>query len=101
VNSARISSHPTFRRLCLERNCLGLSLAVVMATAYFAYILTVAFRPDLLGTPIEDKDGAVLTWGLAVGVALLGLGFVLTLIYVLVANTRLDGLSRRLREDLR
>lgn len=70
-----------------------------MATAYFAYVLTVAFRPDLLGTPI--RDGSIVTWGIAVGVALLGLGFALTVIYVLVANTRLDGLSRRLREDLR
>lgn len=99
MNSARISSHPTFRRLCFERNCLGITLAAAMATAYFAYVLTIAFRPDLLGIPI--RDGSIVTWGVAVGVALLVLGFVLTVIYVLVANTRLDGLSRRLREDLR
>ncbi|MFE1599796.1 DUF485 domain-containing protein [Methylobacterium sp. ID0610] len=99
MNHARISSHPAYRRLCFERSCLGGSLAVVMAAAYFAYILTVAFRPDLLGTPI--RNGSVATWGILVGAALLGFGFVLTAIYVLVANTRLDGLSRRLQEDLR
>jgi uncharacterized membrane protein (DUF485 family) len=70
-----------------------------MAGAYFAYILTVAFRPDLLGTPMWD--GSVVTWGILVGAALLSFGFVLTAIYVLVANTRLDALSRRLQEDLR
>ncbi|WP_232629948.1 DUF485 domain-containing protein [Methylobacterium sp. Leaf118] len=99
MNSARIARHPIFRRLCFERRCLGVVLAATMAAAYFAYILTIAFRPDLLGRPVQD--GAILTWGIVAGVALLGLGFGLTVIYVAFANTRLDGLSRRLREVLR
>ncbi|MGH1569547.1 DUF485 domain-containing protein [Methylobacterium sp. P31] len=99
MDHARISNHPVYRRLCFERSCLGASLAVVMSGAYFAYILTVAFRPDLLGTPV--RAGSVVTWGILVGAALLSCGFVLTAIYVLVANTRLDGLSRRLQEELR
>lgn len=99
MDHSRISNHPVYRRLCCERNCLGGTLAVAMAGAYFAYILTVAFRPDLLGTPM--RDGSVVTWGILVGAAVLGFGFVLTAIYVLVANTRLDALSRRLQEDLR
>ncbi len=94
----RISGHQIFRRLCFERRCLGLGLATAMAAAYFAYILTIAFRPALLGAPV--RDGSVITWGIVVGVALLVLGFLLTAIYVVVANTRLDDLSRRLQEDL-
>ncbi|MGE7414440.1 DUF485 domain-containing protein [Methylobacterium tarhaniae] len=95
----RIEGHPAFRRLAFERSCLGRALATAMAGAYFAYILTIAFRPGLLGQPIAE--GAVTTWGIVVGAGLLALGFVLTAIYVAVANTRLDALSDRLREDLR
>lgn len=95
----RIARHQTFHRLCFERRRLGLGLATTMASAYFAYILTIAFRPSLLGTPV--RDGSVVTWGVIVGVALLGLGFLLTAAYVAVANTRLDSLSRRLQEDVR
>jgi uncharacterized membrane protein (DUF485 family) len=40
------------------------------------------------------------TWGVVVGAALLSFGFLLTAIYVVVANTRFDALSRRLQEDL-
>ncbi|WP_280524311.1 DUF485 domain-containing protein [Methylobacterium frigidaeris] len=47
------------------------------------------------------SEGAATTWGIVAGVGLLALGFVLTAIYVAVANTRLDALSRRLREELR
>ncbi|GJD65871.1 DUF485 domain-containing protein [Methylobacterium frigidaeris] len=95
----RIEGHPVFRRLAFERSCLGRGLAMAMAGAYFAYILTIAFRPGTLGRPVSE--GAATTWGIVAGVGLLALGFVLTAIYVAVANTRLDALSRRLREELR
>lgn len=99
MNTEHISTHPTFRRLAFERRCLGFTLAVTMATAYFAYILTVAFDPAALGTPIAHDS--ILTWGVVAGVALLSFGFLLTATYVVVANTRLDSLSRQLREDVR
>ena len=95
----RIEGHPVFRRLAFERSCFGRGLAAAMAGAYFAYILTIAFRPGLLGRPVAE--GAVTTWGIVAGAGLLALGFVLTAIYVVIANTRLDALSERLREDLR
>lgn len=98
MNTERIATHPVFRQLAFERSCLGYSLAALLSAAYFSYILTVAFSPATLGTPIWV--GAVMTWGVAVGVGLLALGFVLTVAYVLVANTRLDALSDRLREDV-
>ncbi|ACL58089.1 DUF485 domain-containing protein [Methylobacterium nodulans] len=95
----RIEGHPVFRRLAFERGCLGLVLAAAMAGTYFSYILTIAFRPALLAVPVTDDS--VITWGIIAGAALLSFGFVLTAVYVLVANTRLDALSRRLEEDLR
>jgi uncharacterized membrane protein (DUF485 family) len=96
METERIAGHALFRRLVFERRCLGGVLAVAMAAVYFAYILTIAFRPSLLGVPVHTNS--VVTWGIVVGVALLSFGFVLTAIYVLVANTRLDALSRHLQE---
>lgn len=94
----RIQRHPAYHQLAAERTRLGHSLAVITALAYFAFILTVALRPSALGTPLYD--GAVMTWGVVVGAGLLSLGFVLTAIYVAVANARFDTLSQRLREDV-
>lgn len=95
----QVVSHPIFRQLAQERSRLGTALATILSVTYFSYILTVAFRPSTLGVPLHD--GTVITWGLVLGVGLLGLGFVLTAIYVAFANSRLDELSRRLQEDLR
>lgn len=93
-----IRRHPTFHRLAAARSRLGRSLAAVMVVLYFAYILTVALRPAALGTPVSDA--AVLTWGVVAGVGLLSLGFVLTAIYVAVANRHFDDLTQSLREDV-
>ena len=99
MDVARILDHPLFHRLAFERRCLGLVLATAMAVTYFAYILTIAFRPTLLGTPLFE--GSVVTWGVVIGAGLLSFGFVLTAVYVLIANTRLDAISQRLEEDLK
>lgn len=94
-----IRTHPAYQELSAERLRLGLLLSAVMAGAYFAFILAVAFRPQALGTPLGN--GTVMTWGLVVGVGVIALGFLLTLLYVVRANSRFDALSERLAEDVR
>ena len=70
-----------------------------MAVIYFAYILTIAFDPQALGTPIAS--GTVMTWGLVAGVGVILSGFLLTALYVVLANARFDVLNERLMEDVR
>jgi uncharacterized membrane protein (DUF485 family) len=94
-----IKAHPAYGQLSAERLRLGLCLSATMATAYFAYILTVAFRPQALGTPLGA--GTVMTWGLLAGVGVIALGFVLTALYVVYANARFDTLTQQLKEDVR
>lgn len=94
----KYTSNPTFRQICFERNLVGMSLAVVMAAAYFTFILTVAFRPQALAVPIHA--GSVVSWGVLVGVGLLCFGFLLTAIYVIFANTRLDRLTGQFKREV-
>lgn len=94
-----IQDHPAFRQLASERTRLGVGMSIVMAATYFAYILTIAFWPLLLGYPLWS--GTVITWGVLIGVGLIALGFVLTAVYVRHANSRFDSLSQHLLEDLR
>jgi uncharacterized membrane protein (DUF485 family) len=94
-----IQNHPAFRQLASERARLGVGMSIVMAGTYFAYILTIAFRPQLLGHPLWS--GTVITWGVLIGLGLIALGFLLTAVYVRRANSRFDRLSQLLLEDLR
>lgn len=94
-----IKAHPAYQQLSAERLRLGLCLSAVMAGAYFVFILTVAFRPQVLGTPLGENT--VMTWGLLAGVSVITLGFLLTAFYVVWANSRFDTLSEQLEEDVR
>jgi len=99
MNLQTIQDHPAFRQLASERARLGVAMSIVMAAAYFAYILTIAFWPRLLGHPLWDDT--VITWGVLIGVGLIALGFLLTAVYVWRANSRFDPLSQLLLEDFR
>jgi uncharacterized membrane protein (DUF485 family) len=98
MNLQTIQDHPAFRQLARERTRLGVGMSIVMAAAYFAYILTIAFWPRSLGHPLWE--GTVITWGFLIGVGLIALGFLLTAVYVRRANSRFDRLGQLLLEDL-
>jgi uncharacterized membrane protein (DUF485 family) len=94
-----IQNNAAFRQLASERARLGVGMSIVMATAYCAYILTIAFWPRLLGYPLWSDT--VITWGVLIGVGLIALGFLLTALYVRRANSRFDRLNQLLLEDYR
>jgi uncharacterized membrane protein (DUF485 family) len=94
----QIQDHPAFRQLASERTRFGAGMSVGMAVAYFSYIVTIAFWPQLLG--LQLWDGTVITWGIPIGVGLIALGFVLTSIYLRQANSRFDHLNQRLMEEV-
>jgi uncharacterized membrane protein (DUF485 family) len=99
MDLSQIQDHPLFRQLASERSRFGASMSIGMAAAYFTYILTIAFWPQLLGLPLWQ--GTVITWGVLIGVGILALGFALTAVYVRRANSRFDHLSQRLLEEVR
>jgi len=94
-----IQKNPTFRQLASERARLGVGMSIAMAAAYFAYIMTIAFWPSLLGHPLSS--GTVITWGVLIGIGLIAFGLLLTALYVRRANSRFDQLNQLLLEDIR
>lgn len=69
-----------------------------MAAIYFGFILLVAFRPDLLGTPIGS---GVTSLGIPVGLGIIFAAFVLTGIYVRAANVDFDPTMEAIVERLK
>jgi uncharacterized membrane protein (DUF485 family) len=94
-----ITENKIFKQITFERSCLGYGLATAMALAYFAFILTIAFQPSALAAKMSG--GSVISVGIVVGVGLMAFAFLLTAIYVAVANMRLDPLGGKLREKMR
>ena len=89
----KIKRDPEFHELVRKRTSFAWLLSGVMALIYFGFILLVAFKPTLLGTPIGD---GVMTVGIPVGLFVIISAFVLTGLYVRRANTEFDALTQKI-----
>ena len=68
-----------------------------MLVAYVGFILLIAFKPALLGTPIAA--GSPITLGIPLGLGLILLAMVITGIYVRVSNKVFDPLTKAARKS--
>ena len=69
-----------------------------MLGLYLAFIILIAFEPQLLGTRINPDSPT--TWGIPLGVGLILSAFVLTGIYVKRANGEFDALNKSILEEV-
>ncbi|MDA3946906.1 MAG: DUF485 domain-containing protein [Helicobacteraceae bacterium] len=91
-----IKNDPNFQTLVRTRSKFAWKLTIAMLVVYFAFILTIAFDPSVLGTPLSDET--VTTVGIPVGVAIILFAFALTGIYVKRANSEFDDLTAKIKE---
>lgn len=93
-----IKAHPRYQELVRSRKRFAWTLTIIIFAIYYGFILTIAFEPSWLGTPIAA--GAVTTIGMPIGVLIIIAAFVLTGIYVAKANSKFDALTKAVREEM-
>jgi uncharacterized membrane protein (DUF485 family) len=92
-----IKANPRYQELVRTRRRFALTLTALILALYYGFILTIAFAPAWLGTPITS--GSVMTVGIPIGALIIVGAFVLTGIYVVRANGRFDALTTDIQED--
>jgi len=90
----KIKNDDDYIYLVRTRRAFSIKLTVLILVVYFSFILTLAFKPTLLATPLYD--GAVTTIGIVIGICIIVLSFVLTGIYVKRANSEFDALTAKI-----
>jgi uncharacterized membrane protein (DUF485 family) len=95
----KIKNNPDYKELVSKRSSFSIKLTVAMLVVYFAFILTIAFDPALLGTPICADS--VTTIGIPIGIAVIIFAFVLTGIYTLRANGEFDDLNNKIKNSIK
>ena len=93
-----IKNDPNFKTLIKKRTRFGWILTLMVLIVYFSYILTIAFNPSALATPISE--GSVTTVGIPIGLAIIVFAFVLTGIYVRRANHEFDALNDKIKKNV-
>ncbi len=92
----QIKADPNFQKLVRERSKFGWRLTIAMLVVYFSFILTIAFNPSALATPLGADT--VTTVGIPVGIAIIIFAFSLTGIYVRRANSEFDDLTQKIKD---
>ena len=95
----RINKHPLYHHLKQSRRKIAFGCTLACLALCAVYILLVVFAPAKLS--IALGAGGTLTIGLAFGLGLLLFSWLMTGIYISVANGRLDNLRDTLLEEVR
>jgi len=93
----QVKHNPKYQKLVSERSRFAWTLSIVMLVVYYAFIMTIAFDPSILG--IKMGTG-VMTIGIPIGIAIIFIAFILAGIYVRRANGEFDQLTKEVREEL-
>lgn len=94
----RIEQSPRFKELVAKRDRFAWILSAIMLGLYVAFILLIAFEPQVLGTRISESSP--MTLGIPLGVGLILSAFVLTGIYVKRANGEFDRLNQEVLAEV-
>lgn len=94
----RIQANPHFQDLVAKRDRFAWTLSAIMLSLYVAFILLIAFEPQLLGARISPESPV--TWGIPMGVGLILSAFVLTGVYVFRANGEFDTLNQAVLDEV-
>ena len=93
----QVKNNPKYQKLVSERSKFAWTLSIIMLVVYYAFIMTIAFSPETLGTKIGS---GVMTLGIPVGIAIIFIAFILAGIYVRRANGEFDQLTKEVKEEL-
>lgn len=94
----QVKNNPKYQKLVSQRSKFAWTLSIIMLVVYYAFIMTIAFSPETLGTKIGS---GVMTIGIPVGIAIIFIAFILAGLYVRRANGEFDQLTKEIREELR
>lgn len=87
----RMRANPKFQKLVATRGRFAWTLALVVLTMFYGFVMIVAFNPTALGQPLSE--GSMLTVGVAVELFMFIVFWLMTAIYVRRANTEFDALT--------
>lgn len=94
----RIKANPNYQELVKKRTAFAVKLGVFVLVMFYAYILTIAFNPTILGTKIGE---GVMTVAFPIAAGIIFVSFITTLIYVSRANGEFEELTNKIKEDVK
>lgn len=96
--AGRVLAHPKFQRMARQKSILGWTFSAIMFFVYVGFIWTIGTAPKLLGERTDPNS--VITVGIYAGVAMIIFAFVITLIYVWLANGKFEDMTQEVVKEV-
>jgi cation/acetate symporter len=93
----RMRANPKFLELVSRRERFAWTLAAIVLTMFYGFVMVVAFSPASLGKPIAE--GSMITVGVAVELFMFIFFWALTAVYVRRANTEFDAMTQEIVKE--
>ena len=88
ARAARVLAHPAFRSMARQKAWLGWSFSAIVFAVYVAYIWVIGTSPQTLAAKVT-------TWGIWVGMFVIVFSFLITLVYVWLANGKFEEMTQK------
>lgn len=92
----QVLAHPKFQRMARQKALLGWSFSAVIFGVYVAYIWIIGTNPQLLATKVLG----ITTLGIYVGMAMIIFSFLITLVYVHIANGKFEEMTQEVVKEV-
>ncbi|WP_168190203.1 DUF485 domain-containing protein [Luteithermobacter gelatinilyticus] len=92
-------NHPKFRKMLARRTAVTLGLTAFILLVYGFYIFATAYLPELIAQPVSN--GATLTWGIILVLAVIVNGMLCAGVYTWWANRRFDVLKDEFLKEVK
>ena len=93
ARAARVLAHPAFRSMARQKAWLGWGFSAAIFAVYVAFIWTIGTAPQVLAAKVNPNG--VTTWGIWIGMLVIVFSFVITLIYVWLANGKFEEMTQK------
>ena len=92
----KIINHTEFKNLVKKQDYLSKSFSCLVLTIYFSFISIIGFNPEFFSFKIQNS---FFTYGIILGLFIIVFSIFLTIIYVLISNSKLDNLRKKINLD--
>lgn len=90
--AAKVLAHPKFQTMARQKSILGWTFSAIVFAVYVSFILVIGVAPEIFATKIHPE--ATTTWGIYIGIFVIVFSFVVTAIYVHIANGKFEQMTR-------
>jgi uncharacterized membrane protein (DUF485 family) len=88
-----INKEKKYNKFIFLNKLIAFLFSTIILISYFAFILIIGFKPNILGIFFNDS---YITVGIVIGLSIIIFSILLTFVYTLIANKYLD----KLREEV-